>query len=279
MRRRSAHVGMAGALLVSAAIGACSGSVDVAASAGASASGSGGSTGSSGATTATAASTSGQGGGPAFCGGELGSNCPAGEFCAYASPGTCGNADGGGVCKPAPAGCTDDCPGVCGCDGKIYCNACSANAAGVDVSTSSACFADGGAAAIYSGQEIFTNLSRFALFKADPARDLCFRIVLEMGGGSAVPGIATPAGWDVGMAEVTDHASDCASTNGNFPAPPIGKSVKATGGKGTIDFPANGPHCFVTVHASLSFPQSAPWVPANEPLDADMLMIEGACPP
>jgi hypothetical protein len=27
--------------------------------------------------------------------------------------------------------CTTDCPGVCGCDGKFYCNECDANRAGI----------------------------------------------------------------------------------------------------------------------------------------------------
>jgi hypothetical protein len=81
------------------------------------------------------------------------------------------------------------------------------------------------------------------------------------------------------MAEVTDHASDCEATNGGYPAPPIGKAVKATSGSGKIDFPSNGQHCFVTLHVSLSFPKSAPWVPASEPLDADMLTVTAACPP
>ena len=280
MRARSARTGMAATLVVSAAISACSGSVDTSATAEASASGSGGSTTSSAGVTATATSSAGQGGGGAFCGGKAGIQCPPGQFCAFDPPGSCGNADGGGKCMPAPNGCTDDCPGACGCDGSFYCNACDANAAGFDVSGSpgSTCLPDAGAAAIYSGQEIFTNLPRFALFKADPARDVCFRLVLEMTGGGSL-GIATPPGWTVGMAEVTDHASDCVGADNGYPGPPLGKAVKATGGGGKIDFPPNGASCFVTIHANLSFPKSAPFVPANEPLDADMLTISGACPP
>ncbi len=42
----------------------------------------------------------------------------------------------------APTGCDDDCPGVCGCDGQFYCNACNAQQAGTDVSDSDACKED-----------------------------------------------------------------------------------------------------------------------------------------
>lgn len=32
-----------------------------------------------------------------------------------------------------PGFCTQDCPGVCGCDGKTYCNECIANSKGIAV--------------------------------------------------------------------------------------------------------------------------------------------------
>lgn len=61
---------------------------------------------------------------------------------------------------------------------------------------------------------------------------------------------------------------------------PIGASVPAMGGGGKIEFSSNGlPPCVVTVHGSLTFPETAPFVPASEPLDADSLIVNGACPP
>lgn len=79
---------------------------------------------------------------------------------------------------------------------------------------------------------------------------------------------------------MTDHASDCVGGAQGYPAPPLGKAVAATGGGGKIDFPSNGPPpCKITLHANLTFPQGAPFVPANEALDADMLSIGGGCPP
>jgi len=66
------------------------------------------------------------------CGGIAGTSCGADEWCDL--PNGCGGPDAQGVCKKRPQGCPEDCPGVCGCDGKQYCNACGANAAGVDTS-------------------------------------------------------------------------------------------------------------------------------------------------
>ncbi len=66
------------------------------------------------------------GGGP--CGGFVGAQCPAGEYCDFPDD-TCGGDDGMGVCRPTP----DDCPppapgsgGVCACDQQRYPSACDA---------------------------------------------------------------------------------------------------------------------------------------------------------
>jgi hypothetical protein len=76
-------------------------------------------------------------GGPLTCGGIGGATCPDGYYCNYTDG--CGFADETGYCEPRPDGCTEDCPGVCGCDGNDYCNACMAAAAGVDVLHDGAC--------------------------------------------------------------------------------------------------------------------------------------------
>lgn len=77
------------------------------------------------------------------CGGIAGIQCAADEWCDL--PEGCGFPDAMGVCKKRPQGCTADCPGVCGCDGKFYCNACSANAQGLDTGNDTSCSpGDGG---------------------------------------------------------------------------------------------------------------------------------------
>ena len=111
--------------------------------------------------------------------------------------------------------CDADCPGVCSCNGQFFCNACGANAAGLDVSSKVDCLPDAGAGGVYSAYALSTNLPRFVVFKADPVRDLCFRVVVVvMSGGPSVGTIKTPAGWSIQSADVTNHAVDCALANG-----------------------------------------------------------------
>ena len=60
--------------------------------------------------------------------------CPSPEssYCDYPDTMACGATDGSGVCQPRPTTCTKECTMVCGCDGKVYCNACEAHMAGTD---------------------------------------------------------------------------------------------------------------------------------------------------
>jgi len=80
-----------------------------------------------------------------WCGGETNLLCKSDEFCDLPSNAQCGLVTNTGYCKPKPANCTDDCPGVCGCDGKQYCNECQAQSAGVDTDPLGTC-GDAGAA-------------------------------------------------------------------------------------------------------------------------------------
>ena len=69
--------------------------------------------------------TGGGAGGVSGCGGET--ECRAGEWCLYAI-GTCGGTSG--TCRQVGPICTADYTPVCGCNGRTYANACSAEAAG-----------------------------------------------------------------------------------------------------------------------------------------------------
>jgi hypothetical protein len=92
------------------------------------------------------AGTAGTGGNPSdasgpACGGFASLRCPepSTTFCDYPDNMACGTGDATGVCTPRPNLCPKDCPGVCGCDGKRYCNGCEANSAGTDVQPTGSC--------------------------------------------------------------------------------------------------------------------------------------------
>lgn len=74
-----------------------------------------------------------------LCGGIVGAECSGDEFCDYPDEALCGAADGAGVCRSRPMGCSGMFAPVCGCDGRTYDNACKANAAGTDVAHAGAC--------------------------------------------------------------------------------------------------------------------------------------------
>jgi Kazal-type serine protease inhibitor domain len=71
------------------------------------------------------------GGSKATCGGHAGNGCPENEFCDYPTD-RCGAADGTGLCRSQPNGCSDNYLPVKGSDGETYGNECYAHASGVD---------------------------------------------------------------------------------------------------------------------------------------------------
>ena len=121
-----------------------------------------------------------------------------------------------------------------------------------------------------------TNAPRFAIFKADPERSLCFQMVVVGYIGSA-SGIETPPGWSVERMSVSPAVSDC-DVSHSFPGTPESKAVTAKGGTGSILVDEVNFPCEVTVHAKLTFESAEAWVPSSESIDADqVILLEGGC--
>jgi hypothetical protein len=74
--------------------------------------------------------------GPATC--LRNEACAANEICVF-SPGLCGRGPTPGTCTPRPPSCAPTHAPVCGCDGKVYDDACAARAAGVDLAVMGGC--------------------------------------------------------------------------------------------------------------------------------------------
>jgi hypothetical protein len=76
------------------------------------------------------------------CGGIVGMQCPAGQYCDFPVETNCGSGDQTGTCKDTSVVCpqiTGPTLEVCGCDGKTYFNSCAAQQAGVAIASNAAC--------------------------------------------------------------------------------------------------------------------------------------------
>lgn len=138
----------------------------------------GGDTGGGGAGGDTGGGNTGGGSG-VMCGGFAGLTCSDDEYCDYPDDAMCGATDQSGTCEPRPEACQEDCPGVCGCDGKFYCNDCIAAQAGVDVDPNASCTEPapcGGIAGAVCGANEYCDYPDDAMCGADDQTGDCLPI-------------------------------------------------------------------------------------------------------
>ncbi|WP_437662280.1 hypothetical protein [Sorangium sp. So ce1182] len=272
-----------GSALFGLLLAACGGSVDTPPGSGG-AGGAGGATssasdGAGGATSSTSdgaggatSSTSGGGGeAPVACGARSGGTCSAAEFCDFPDD-SCGTFDTVGECSARPEVCPTDCPGVCGCDGQLYCNACAAQGAGVDVSKDTSCMkpvAVDYAAAYWPG-----GLDHIIVYKADPEANRCVMLFADSPAEAAREGfdVTLPTPWAVSRVERTDRAADCAPGT----ISPTGEAVNATGATGVLTWEiatAATLPCSLGLNVTVTFPDE----PATVVLRATDVEVEGGC--
>lgn len=156
---------------------------------------------------------------------------------------------GGGVCKERPVGCDDDCPGVCGCDGKAYCNACGAHAQGIAVAHEGACSGPTYSAILWLG-----GLDHIVVSKKDEANKLCVRVFADWPAKMQAPyAVTMPSGWAVSNVDVSDDPSDCDDLQS-----PAKGNVRSSGGATgslvwTVD-PGKSYPCTLDVQMNVSLP-------------------------
>ncbi len=206
--------------------------------------------------------------------GRPGSACTGTDWCSFGTVGSCGSDNQGGTCRARPNACGETCIGVCGCDGRVYCNACEAQRNGSDVATGDACYPAGA----YSAHTYGSGIPRIIVFKSDVTRNVCVRMIFqgaETGGANEYKVSKGP--WTLEVADITNQAEDCIITSVGLPRTPTGDVLQATGAQGVIEFAGSiDAPCVLSAKVFLKFdPTGFAWAPDSEPLAPKNVIIGG----
>ncbi len=127
---------------------------------------------------------------------------------------------------------------------------------------------------VYRACGLATGAIRFAITKTDNGQGTCTAVVVVYQGGTPDPKVQMPKDWTLESATITNDATNCNPTG---PAPAT--KVSATDASGSITWtPSASPFDFpksVDIDLELSFPATAPWVPAKDILKATDLKFDG----
>jgi hypothetical protein len=192
--------------------------------------------------------------------------CPPNEYCDFPDA-ACGQ----GICATRPTECTDDCPGVCGCDAVFYCNTCSAQSNGVD---------SGDIACPNALDEEYVvvaqpgGLDHIFVLRADYTNDTCTRLHLAAPTMGSFP-ISTPPPWGVVDIAATNSSVQCLDVQ----VPPLGTPVAASAASGSVDFVGGMIYpCELSLDVTLVFDGSAPAnILASGPLNVMGAVVVGGC--
>ncbi|XXX74524.1 hypothetical protein WMF30_43440 [Sorangium sp. So ce134] len=205
------------------------------------------------------------GGAPVACGGSAGATCGETEYCETPDDACPGEAEG--VCAPRPSrgDCPEECPGVCGCDQRVYCNACLAHAAGVNASEDTSCA---------SGDYKIGEHDRVYVHHADLEANRCLTLSLASPTESdpRFAGVELPEFWAVLGVALTGEMRDC--TEPRTPDPDERYAV--TGATGTLSWeaePSTGIPCVIDMDITVTLDGE----PATERFQATGVVVGNTC--
>lgn len=133
--------------------------------------------------------------------------------------------------------------------------------------------------ASYAAYNLFTGAPRFAIFKADPARELCVRVVFLWADPDGT--VALQDTLLDGSMSVTHRAADCLPVDGSTPPSLFAEGVAAQSAAGTAtvrQYPeGTTTRWTVAIDGVITFPPDEAWVPQTEPVQAAEMEIIGGC--
>ncbi len=187
--------------------------------------------------------------------------CPSSAYC------DTGGSCGAGVCVPRPRGCDDDCPGVCGCDGTDYCNACEAQSHGTDARP-----CDPGQ---YLAQAWPGGLDHIVIMRRDAAADTCVRIRVDAPTSGTFE-VTAPDPWAVTGISAWASAGDCF----DFATTPPGIGYTPISATGSVSWRLGSATlypCALDVDISADYGAPTPWGPTSEAWYAQDVAVQGGC--
>ncbi|MGK3959429.1 hypothetical protein WMF38_41085 [Sorangium sp. So ce118] len=206
------------------------------------------------------------GGAPVACG-SAGESCGEAEYCDMGEAGDACAGDERGECaaRPRVQDCPEECPGVCGCDQRTYCNECLARAAGVNASKDTSC-----ASADYE----IGGRDRVFVHNADLEANRCLTLSLAWPAESdpRFTGVALPEHWALLDVWLTGEMRECAGQR----TPDDDGPYVVTGATGMMSWesePDTGIPCVIDMDITVALEGE----PGTEHIQAAGVLVDNTC--